>query len=237
MNSGYSPEITSKYKEKYYSLPNKCVDEFGVEYTPDKKVLLRWRDILKEEIDFPSSYKVCEGTEVICDDAFMFCKNLTTIYLPKSLKYIGRSVFVGTKLSSICCDSSMFVVDNNILFSYDQRILYYYPEDRKDTYYEVPKQVKHIVKGCFSTASYLWVICLKHIQYDFDDLAFIGKYISIPKGTKKYIHVDYNTYGPPGEKYSDIVETRNNIFEGDLIVDDGVVYSQSGPDSFQGADY
>ena len=225
MNSGYSPEITSKYTDKYYSLPNKCVDEFGVEYTPDKKVLLRWRDILKEEIDFPSSYKVCEGTEVICDDAFMFCKNLTTIYLPKSLKYIGRSVFVGTKLSSICCDSSMFVVDNNILFSYDQRILYYYPEDRKDTYYEVPKQVKHIVKGCFSTASYLWVICLKHIQYDFDDFAFIGKYISIPKGTKKYIHVDYNTYGPPEEKYPDIVETRNNIFEGDLIVDDGVVYS------------
>ena len=223
LNSGYSPEITSIYK--YYSLTNTYVDEFGVEYTPDKKVLLRWRDILKEEVEFPSYYSVFEGTKVICDDAFMFCKNLTTISLPKSLKYIGRSVFEGTRLSSISCDSSMFVVDNNILFSYDQKILYYYPEDKKDTYYEVPEQVKHIVKGCFSTASYLWVICLKHIQYDFDDLAFIGKYISIPKGTKKYIHVDYNTYGPPGEKYPDIVETRNNIFEGDLIVDDGVVYS------------
>ena len=223
LNSGYTPEITSIYK--YYSLTNTYVDEFGVEYTPDKKVLLRWRDILKEEMEFPSYYSVFEGTEVICDDAFMFCKNLTTISLPKSLKYIGRSVFEGTRLSSISCDSSMFVVDNNILFSYDQKILYYYPENRKDTYYEVPEQVKHIVKGCFSTASYLWVICLKHIQYDFDDLAFIGKYISIPKGTKKYIHVDYNTYGPPGEKYPDIVETRNNIFEGDLIVDDGVVYS------------
>ena len=223
LNSGYSPEITSIYK--YYSLTNTYVDEYGVEYTPDKKVLLRWRDILKEEVEFPSYYSVFEGTEVICDDAFMFCKNLTTISLPKSLKYIGRSVFEGTRLSSISCDSSMFVVDNNILFSYDQKILYYYPEDKKDTYYEVPEQVKHIVKGCFSTASYLWVICLKHIQYDFDDLAFIGKYISIPKGTKKYIHVDYNTYGPPGEKYPDIVETRNNIFEGDLIVDDGVVYS------------
>ena len=223
LNSGYCPEITSIYK--YYSLTNTYVDEFGVEYTPDKKVLLRWRDILKEEMEFPSYYSVFEGTEVICDDAFMFCKNLTTISLPKSLKYIGRSVFEGTRLSSISCDSSMFVVDNNILFSYDQKILYYYPKDKKDTYYEVPEQVKHIVKGCFSTASYLWVICLKHIQYDFDDLAFIGKYISIPKGTKKYIHVDYNTYGPPGEKYPDIVETRNNIFEGDLIVDDGVVYS------------
>ena len=225
LNSGYSPEITSKYKDKYYSKPNLFIDEYGVEYTLDRKVLLRWRDILKEEVDFPSSYSVCEGTEVICDDAFMFCKNLATIYLPKSLKYIGKSVFVGTKLSSISCDSSMFVVDNNILFSYDKRILYYYPEDRKDTYYEVPEQVKHIVKGCFSTATYLWVICLKHIRYNFDDLAFISKYISIPKGTKKYIHVDYNTYGPPGEKYPDIVETRNNIFEGDLIVDDGVVYS------------
>ena len=223
LNSGYSPEIASIYK--YYSLTNTYVDEFGVEYTPDKKVLLRWRDILKEEMEFPSYYSVFEGTEVICDDAFMFCKNLTTISLPKSLKYIGRSVFEGTRLSSISCDSSMFVVDNNILFSYDQNILYYYPENRKDTYYEVPEQVKHIVKGCFSTASYLWVICLKHIQYDFDDLAFTGKYISIPKGTKKYIHVDYNTYGPPGEKYPDTVETRNNIFEGDLIVDDGVVYS------------
>ena len=223
LNSGYSPEITSIYK--YYSLTNTYVDEFGVEYTPDKKVLLRWRDILKEEVEFPSYYSVFEGTEVICDDAFMFCKNLTTISLPKSLKYIGKSVFEGTRLSSISCDSSIFVVDNNILFSYDQKILYYYPENRKDTYYEVPEQVKHIVKGCFSTASYLWVICLKHIQYDFDDLAFIGKYISIPKGTKKYIHVDYNTYGPSGEKYPDIVETRNNIFEGDLIVDDGVVYS------------
>ena len=223
--SGYSPEITSKYKDKYYTLPNKYVDEFGVEYTPDKKVLLRWRDILKEEAEFPLSYRVCEGTEVICDDAFMFCMNLTTIYLPKSLKYIGRSVFVGTKLSSVSCDSSMFVVDNNILFSYDQRILYYYPKNRKDTYYEVPEQVKHIVEGCFSTADYLWVISLKHIQYNFDDLAHIGKYISIPKGTKKYINVDYRTYGPPGEKYLDIVETRNNIFEGDLIVDNGVVYS------------
>ena len=225
LNSGYCPEITSKYQDRYYSIPNIFIDEFGVEYTPDKKVLLCWRDILKEEVEFPSSYSVCEGTEVICDEAFMFCENLTTIYLPKSLKYIGRSVFEGTRLSSISCDSSMFVVDNNILFSYDQNILYYYPENRKDTYYEVPEQVKHIVKGCFSTASYLWVICLKHIQYDFDDLAFTGKYISIPKGTKKYIHVDYNTYGPPGEKYPDTVETRNNIFEGDLIVDDGVVYS------------
>ena len=33
------------------------LDEFGVEYTPDKKVLLCWRDILKEEVDAGSRVK------------------------------------------------------------------------------------------------------------------------------------------------------------------------------------
>ena len=220
--SNYSPEKT-KYRDSYYSLSNKYVDDFGVEYTPDKKILLCWHNILNEETDFPTFYRVLEGTEVICDEAFMCCKNLTSIYLPKSLKYIGKSVFVGTKLSSVDCNSSMFEVDDNILFSYDRRVLYYYPENKKDTYFDVPEQVKLIVPGCFSTAKYLWVIKLKHIQYDFGDLAFIGIYISIPKGTKRYL-IDYNTYGLPNEKYLE-KETRNNIFEGDLVVDDGVIYS------------
>lgn len=225
LNSNYSPEKT-KYRDSYYSLPNKYIDEFGVEYTPDKKKLLRWRNRLKkEEINFPTFYRVLEGTEVICDDAFMSCKNLIMIYLPKSLRYIGKSVFVGTKLSSINCDSSLFVIDNNILYSYDRRVLYYYPENKKDTYFDVPEQVKLIVPGCFSNAEYLWVIKLKHIQYNFDELVFSGIYISIPIGTKKYLLIDYHTYGPPGEKAPNIVEVRNNIFEGELLIENGVLYS------------
>lgn len=221
---GNSPEKT-KFQDRYYNLQNKYIDEYGVVYTPDKKVLLTWHDFLKEDKSFPASYRVCEGTEIICDEAFMSCDNLKSIHLPKSLKRLGSSVFVGTKLSSIKCDSSVFDVYDNILFSYDHSVIFYYPEDRRNPYYEVPEQVKHIVKGCFSTAKYLWVISLKHILYNFDDLAFAGIYISIPKGTKKYINVNYNTYGPPGDKSLDTVETRNNIFEGDLIVDNGVVYS------------
>lgn len=223
LNSNYSPEKTKQYRDRYYSLSNKYVDKFGVEYTPDKKILLRWGNISKEETGFPTFYRVLEGTEVICDEAFMFCKNLTSIYLPKSLKQIGKSVFVGTRLSSIECNSSMFDVDDNILFSYDRRVLYYYPKNKKDTYFDVPEQVKLIVPGCFSTAEYLWVIKLKHIQYNFDDLALIGIYISVPMGTKKYLSIeDHNKSSD--NKYLD-VETRNNIFEGDIVVDDGVVYS------------
>ena len=75
------------------------------------------------ETEFPDSYTICEGTEVICDEAFMFCKSLTSISLPKSLRFIGNSVFVGTKVSAIQCMSSMFKVDNNILYSYDRWVL------------------------------------------------------------------------------------------------------------------
>ena len=224
LNYGFFPELT-RFKDKYYSLSNKYIDEYGVEYTNDKKILLKWHNVLNGETDFPKSYSVCEGTEIICDEAFMYCKNLTAIHLPKSLRFIGKSVFVGTKLSVVNCDSSMFLVDDNIIYSYDRRVIYYYPEDRKDTYFEIPSHVKNIIGGCFSTAKYLWVIKLNHVQYDFDELAFSGIYISIPKGTRKYINIDYVTYGPPGGKDPDKVEVRNNIFEGDLIVVDGVVYS------------
>ena len=224
LNNGLYPELT-RFKDRYYSLSNKYIDEYGVEYTQDKKILLRWHNVLEEEKEFPQSYSVCEGTEIICDEAFMYCKNLTAIHLPKSLRFIGKSVFVGTNLSVINCDSSTFLVDDNIIYSYDRRVIYYYPEDRKDTYFEVPEQVKKIITGCFSTAKYLWVVKLNHLQYDFDELVFSRIYISIPKGTRKYINIDNTTYGPPGEKYPDKVEVRNNIFEGDLVVDDGVVYS------------
>ena len=211
MNSGFSPETTI-YKDQYYTLQNKYIDEFGVEYTSDKKKLLSWHNPLMAATDFPESYSVCEGTEVICDEAFMYCKSLTSISLPKSLKYIGNSVFVGTKVSDIQCNSSMFEVENNILYSYDRRVLYYYPENKKETIFEVPEQVKIMVKGCFANAQYLWIVKLKHILCDFDDLAFSGKYISIPKGTMRYINVDY-TSGPPEVEY----QIRNCIFEGDLI--------------------
>ena len=219
INSGYCPEVTI-YKDQYYALQNKYIDEFGVEYTSDKKYLLSWHNPLMAETEFPDSYTICEGTEVICDEAFMFCKSLTSISLPKSLRFIGNSVFVGTKVSEIQCMSSMFKVDNNILYSYDRRVLYYYPENKKETCFEVPEQVKVIVKGCFANPKYLWIVKLKHVLYDFNDLVLSRKYISIPKGLMKYIDVDY-VCGPPEVEY----EMRNCIFEGDLIVENGVVYS------------
>ena len=219
LNSGYCLDIT-RFKDQYYNLSNKYIDEFGVEYSHDKKILLSWHNHHSPEKKFPASYKVCEGTRIICDEAFMFCENLTTIYLPKSLRFIGESAFEGTILSHIRCDSSSFVVEDNILYSYDKRVLYYYPEDKKDTHYEVPEYVKIIAKGCFANAKYLIVIKLNHVLYDLIDLVYSGKYISIPKGMMKYINVD------------DVInqleyecKQRNSIFEGDILIDNGVLYS------------
>ena len=166
---------------------------------------------------------MCEGTEIICDDAFGYCKNLSTLYLPKSLKYIGEYAFEGTNVSKIICESPKFDIEDDILYSYDRRILYYYPKNKKDLYFEVPIGVKKIIGGCFSNANYLQIVKLNHICYEFSDfVCFSNIFFSIPLGTKRYLKLNEINWG--FHMGSDDVK-RTNIFEGDLIVDDGVVYS------------
>ena len=150
LNYGCIPESTNY--NSYQTCANNYIDEYGVEYTSDKKVLLKWNNTLNET-DF-CTYKVIEGTEIICDNAFMHCKDLFLIILPKSLKYIGDYAFYGTKLSTIFCDSPLFVVEDGILFSDDKKILYYYPENRIGYCFEVPECVKIIKGGCFSSSRF-----------------------------------------------------------------------------------
>ena len=220
LNYGCIPESTNY--NSYQTCANNYIDEYGVEYTSDKKVLLKWNNTLNET-DF-CTYKVIEGTEIICDNAFMHCKDLFLIILPKSLKYIGDYAFYGTKLSTIFCDSPLFVVEDGILFSDDKKILYYYPENRIGYCFEVPECVKIIKGGCFSSSRFLVVVKLKHIYYNLDDMASPNLYLSIPKGAKKHCIIDY-TYCTPDSCHLQLVTSRNNIFEGDIIVDNGVVYS------------
>ena len=63
-------------------------DSHGVMYSKDGKRLLKGCDLYK--------YKVKEGTEVICNDAFADCYKLDSVKFPKSLKYIGDRAFQNT---------------------------------------------------------------------------------------------------------------------------------------------
>ena len=61
-------------------------DESGVLYSKDGKRLL-------ERPDFVSNYNIKEGTEIIGDSAFSWCKSLTSITIPPSVTTIGYGAF------------------------------------------------------------------------------------------------------------------------------------------------
>ena len=69
---------------------NGVMDDSGGIYSPDWKRLL---EISLLDRNSKSSYTVKDGTEVICDDAFMGCISLKSIVLPKSVTSIGYYAF------------------------------------------------------------------------------------------------------------------------------------------------
>lgn len=104
-------------------------DEFGVEYSEDRKRLLSAPRGLKE-------YSIKEGTLVICDNAFckelkavnipesvlvigdaVFkdCHNLKSIHLPNNLREIGDSAFEYSGLTTIDIPENVSVIGNSAL--------------------------------------------------------------------------------------------------------------------------
>lgn len=87
-------------------LENAIVDEFGVKYSRDGKHLLRGANI--------KSYKIKEGTKVICDSAFYFCRALSQIRIPLSVTSIGCWAFCECdSLSQIVIPASVKKLDGN----------------------------------------------------------------------------------------------------------------------------
>ena len=75
-------------------------DEYGVKYSRDGKKLL--------EALCGKEYVVREGTEVICDEAFRWCKSLQSVTIPNSVKSIGDYAFSSCKsLQSVTIPNSV----------------------------------------------------------------------------------------------------------------------------------
>ena len=64
---------------------NVWIDEYGAAYSHDRKRLLYVTDIILEK------YYIKEGTEIICNHAFVYC-DIDTIYIPASVSLIGYSI-------------------------------------------------------------------------------------------------------------------------------------------------
>ena len=82
--SKYNTTVTDE------EIENGVMDDSGGIYSPDGKRLLQMSLFGRKS---KSSYTVKDGTEVICDDAFMGCISLKSIVLPDSLTSIGYYAF------------------------------------------------------------------------------------------------------------------------------------------------
>ena len=88
MNNPLISEYIESIKHSEDNLKDAIEDEYGVKYSRDGKKLLKASSSFCEK-----EYVVREGTEVICDGAFKFCKSLQSVTIPNSVKSIGNEAF------------------------------------------------------------------------------------------------------------------------------------------------
>lgn len=164
-------------------LDNAWTDEKGVQYSQDRKRLLKVSD--RSIID----YTIPEGTTVICGDAFFdcqslvhlvlpegithignyafqFCNSLTRLVLPKSLKYLGINPFIQCdSIKYMICLSSNFSIYNHLVLNKSKdHVIGSFGDDR---FIQVPKGITHIDKYAFywneSAQLIVLPLCVEHI--------------------------------------------------------------------------
>ena len=105
---GEKPNITSLMDEDLSTKPTEeelkeaLVDERGVKYSKDGRKLLEAPEKLS------GSYSVKEGTRIICNGAFYFCRSLSKIVIPSSVTSIGNDAF------SKCSSLSKIVIPSSV---------------------------------------------------------------------------------------------------------------------------
>ena len=154
---------TKRTKEE---LKEALVDEWGVKYSKDG------RKLLKAPGELSGAYSVKEGTRIICDLAFSFCRSLLEIVISSSVTSIGDRAFYGCfslkyisiPKSVIClnsnpfagwtgkleCLSPNFVYEDDVLFNKDKsRIISFRNQIIKS--YVIPSSVTSIGDSAFDT--------------------------------------------------------------------------------------
>ena len=98
-----------------------------------------------KDIRLPSSV-----TEIDCD-AFSGT-GLTKFYFGKNVKYIGIDVFEDTPIKKITVseENTKYSAENGVLYNKDKTKLYYYPSNKKEETFKVPKAVEKINVSAFS---------------------------------------------------------------------------------------
>ena len=190
----WSTEVTDE------DLKNAVEDEFGVKYSKD------WKRLLKAPSGLKGEYSIRKGVKVIGDDAFWWCKSLTSINIPNSVTNIGDSVFawcsslfninipssvVNMNGNPFCDwngdlhnDSKAFIYEQQVLFNKDKTTLITYRS--KDTNYIIPNSVTNIGDHAFYNCESLTNINIPNSVTNIGNDAFLNceslTSINIPNG-------------------------------------------------------
>ncbi len=99
-----------------------------------------------ENVEIPDSLAAIGGYN------FTGCVNITEFNIPSTLLDLGDAPFLGCMgLTSISIDEENpnYMVKDDVLYSKDEKTLYFYPPAREDTSFTVPSGVEHIYDGAF----------------------------------------------------------------------------------------
>ena len=114
---GEKPNITSVMDEDLSTKPTEeelkeaLIDEWGAKYSKDG------RKLLKVPRELSGAYSVKEGTRVICDNAFTWCRSLSDIVIPDSVTSIGIGAFFNcSSLSNIVIPDSVTSIGGAAFF-------------------------------------------------------------------------------------------------------------------------
>ena len=132
--------------------------ECGTKYTADGLKLISVPRYAK-------CYKIKDGTRVIGDNAFMYCKSLNSIEIPDSVNIIGNFAFYCcTSLTSIAIPDSVTSIGNKAFWGCESL-----------TSIEIPDSVKIIGGGLLNGCHKLHTIVLKTSMYYIQDSILFSK--------------------------------------------------------------
>lgn len=143
---------------------------------------------------YAGALKIKSDTVCIADGVFRDCKNLTSVYIPKSVRYFGALKSGGNnfwncpKLEKITVskDNKYFSSVSGILFNKSQTVLCRYPSAKSAKTYTVPKKVRKIAEAAFEGSKNLTDVKFdKNAKAIIEDYAFYNckavKAMTIPK--------------------------------------------------------
>jgi hypothetical protein len=111
------------------------------------------------------------------DQAFQYCSQLESFYIPESLRILEDYVFQGcTKLSSFTVNenNNYFIAENGALMSKDKTVLYKYAPANANTSYTIPNTVSTIKNTAFENSKNLECIIIPDGIETISSSAFLG---------------------------------------------------------------